>query len=690
MKVIVVRLAVLGTIVALGWITIANAQRGNDADNPLRNPPATSDEVAATASDQTPSRPPCNDPFGIQNRRTPPAAGSSEAGGSIPNASSAGLSPRNDPPPVRSRYTEPPALSGSSDTSSTGPALRSAEVPRNGGNRYARLSPPEETPRQLDGRYPAPSSGTTLPNVSRVDNLEPRRLGADPSAIPASPMATSPAPYDNLKPPTVNRERFVAPVTERGAEVAAEGDGVGQPGDAHLEGVQSPQLSIQKFAPKEVQMGKPATFRVTVRNTGSIPACEVEVCDQVPRGARLVATAPQAKRGVRGELVWALGTIKPGQEVNVDMQVVPTTEGEIGSVATVHFGADASARSIVTRPQLVIEAKAPAQVMIGDKVMMSITVSNPGTGVATGVVLLEQIPPGLQHPAGAELEYRVGTLKPGESRKLDLPLVAARPGMAMNQLTARGEGDLRAENQCKLEVLAPKLDIAVDGPKRRYLERQATYQLSVTNPGTAAAKGVDLVAQLPPGLKFMKANNAGYYEEATRTVHWRLEELPANETGNVELVTMPIEAGQHALKLRGTADKGLLAEKEQPVLVEGIAAILFQVSDTADPVEISGETTYEVRVVNQGSKASNNVRLAIDLPPELKPIAAEGPTRHMLEGNRITFDGLAQLPPKGDTTYRIRVKAMRSGDLRTRFQLLTDDMQTPVTKEESTRVYADE
>ena len=113
-------------------------------------------------------------------------------------------------------------------------------------------------------------------------------------------------------------------------------------------------------------------------------------------------------------------------------------------------------------------------------------------------------------------------------------------------------------------------------------------------------------------------------------------------------------------------------------------------SDTVDPVEVGGETTYEVRVVNQGSKAAANVRLAIDLPPELKPVAAEGPTRHLLEGNRLSFDGLSQLPPKADTTYRVRVKALKSGDLRARFQLLTDDMRTPVTKEESTRVYADE
>ena len=277
---------------------------------------------------------------------------------------------------------------------------------------------------------------------------------------------------------------------------------------------------------------------------------------------------------------------------------------------------------------MVVETTAPKKVLIGDQVTLSITISNPGTGVATGVVLEEHIPAGLQHPAGSELEYQVGDLKPGESRKLDLPLVANRPGVATNLLSARGDGNLRAENKCDLEVVAPQLDVAVEGPKRRYLERQATYEFSVSNPGTAAARQVELVASLPQGLKFVSANNAGYYEESTRTVRWRLEELPANETGSVELVTMPVEAGQHALRLRGTAQKGLIVEKEQPVLVEGIAAILFQVADTVDPIEIGGETTYEVHVVNQGSKAAANVRLAIDLPPELKPLAAEGPTRY--------------------------------------------------------------
>jgi uncharacterized repeat protein (TIGR01451 family) len=322
--------------------------------------------------------------------------------------------------------------------------------------------------------------------------------------------------------------------------------------------------------------------------------------------------------------------------------------------------------------------------------MLTITISNPGTGVATGVVLEERIPPGLQHPAGSELEYQVGNLKPGESRKLELPLIAQQPGPTTNRLRARGDGNLVAEAKLDLEVLAPQLNVVMEGSKRRYLERQATYQVLVTNPGTAPAKQVELIASLPPGLKFVSTNNAGSYDESTRTVRWRLEELPANETGSVELVTMPVAPGQQPIKLRSTAQRGLAVEKEQPVMVEGIAAILFQVADTVDPIEVGGQTTYEVRVMNQGSKAATGVRLEVLLPPELQPVAAEGDTRHMVETNRVVFDGLAQLSPKADTTYRVRVKAVKPGDLRVRFQLSSDDMQTPVMKEESTRVYADE
>ena len=553
---------------------------------------------------------------------------------------------------------------------------------------------PQSSSAEQGRRESHSGSPRSIPQPAEVfDDAEPQRLRADPRAIPAVASVGGTAGWPPQQPPAVEGKPIDVPAPGLSQGSAGDdtfGEGTGRPGPKQLEGPQTPQLTIHKTAPPEVQVGKPATFRITVRNTGNVPASGVEIHDQIPKGARVVGTNPPAQRGVHGELVFSVGTLKPGDEVAVEVQLMPLVEGEIGSIATVTFNADASGRTVATKPQLVLETIAPQSVLIGEEVTIGIVLSNPGTGVATNVVLYEQVPEGMYHPAGAELEYAVGQLRPGEQRKLELTLVAKHPGAVTNVLIAKADGNLQAEDRRTIHITAPKLEVIVEGPKKRYLEREGTYQISIANPGTAPAQQVELMAVLPSGLKFVGANNNGHYDEANRTVHWRLEELPTGEKGTVELVTVPVEAGQQSVRLVATAQRGVRVEREHPVTIEGIAAVMFQVADTVDPVEVGGETTYEIRVVNQGSKAATNLRLAVLLPPELKPVAADGPTRNSLNGNHVIFDGLPRLAAKADTTYRVRVQGVAPGDLRTRIQLMTDEMASPVTKEESTRVFAEE
>ena len=551
---------------------------------------------------------------------------------------------------------------------------------------------PRLLPKQGDAEASQPGH-RSIPKPAEVfDDAEPGRLLTDPQAIPA--VATgSTAGWPPQQPPVIGGGTLdaLAPgASQGGAGESQLDEGTGRPGAKQLEGPQTAQLTIQKIAPPEVQVGKPATFRITVRNSGAVAASGVEIRDPVPKGARVVGTNPPAQRGVHGELVFSVGTLKPGDEVSVEVQLMPLVEGEIGSVATVSFNADASGRTVATKPQLVLETVAPQSVLIGEQATIGIVISNPGTGVATNVVLYEQVPEGMYHPAGNELEYAVGQLRPGDQRRIELTLIAKQPGTVTNVLVAKADGNLQAEDRRTIEITAPRLELLVEGPKKRYLEREGTYQISIANPGSAPAEQVELAAVLPSGLKFVSANNNGHYDEANRTVHWRLQELPTGEKGTVELVTVPVEAGQQSVRLVATAQRGVRVEREHPVTIEGIAAVMFQVADTVDPIEVGGETTYEIRVVNQGSKAATNLRLAVLLPPELKPVAADGPTRNSLDGNNVIFDGLPRLAAKADTIYRVRVKGTAPGDLRTRIQLMTDDMAVPVTKEESTRVFAEE
>jgi uncharacterized repeat protein (TIGR01451 family) len=327
--------------------------------------------------------------------------------------------------------------------------------------------------------------------------------------------------------------------------------------------------------------------------------------------------------------------------------------------------------------------------MIGNDVKMQIKLSNPGTGAASKVVLSARIPPTFQHQAGNELEFEVGEFHPGESRDLDLTLHAVQAGQGAILLAAQGDANLRVEKTANIEVVAPRLEVKLNGPGMRYLDRQAKYTVSVSNPGTAAARNITLTTQLPKGMQFVEASDSGQYDAGSNSVMWGLDELPPGQTGNVTLTAMAKEAGDQKLRSEVKAAGGLSDGTDQVTVVEGVAAVNFTVAHLEDPVEVGGQATYEIHIVNQGSKAAGRLQVFAVFPPEIKPVSGDGPSKQAIEGQRIAFEPLARLAPKADITYRVVGECLSPGDLRIQVLLQTDDMAKPVIKEEGTRVYKD-
>lgn len=466
-------------------------------------------------------------------------------------------------------------------------------------------------------------------------------------------------------------------------------EGAGTPGPQTLEGAQTPSVTIKKIAPPEIQVGKPASFEIQVQNVGRIPAHQVIIKEDIPRGVRLIDTAPPAAvQG--GALLWELGTLQPGDSRQIKIQYLPTAEGDIGSVAVAAFQAQASVRTVCTRPQITVEQAGPEKVLIGESFTVRIRLANPGTGVATKVVLEEDVPEGFNHPSGRALEYEVGSLRPGETRDLDLTLQAAKPGVWDNTLVVRAEGNLAVEKSVKVEIVAPQLDLAMAGPTRRYLERQATYAVSIANPGTATAQDVKIVGRLPKGMKFVAANNEGQYDPKTHAVVWALAELPPGQRGEVQLTALPVETGEQKIVVEGKGNLDTTALAEQVVTVEALAELAFEITDKSDPIEVNKDTIYEVKVTNKGSKTATNIQVTANFPADMKPSAGDGPARAEVAGQRVIFEPLARLNPREQATFRIQAQGLRAGDQRIQVQVISDDSPTPVTKEESTRVYADE
>ena len=651
------------------------------------------DQRAAAPSGDYPVRQAAAEvPVGGKPTIAPPAGDPFARNTATPSGTAGAAPPRSPMPPPSNPLPSAPLRAAPTAAQPSAAATSGA----NAGDRYAAPSaaaPTAAPPVSMIPPVPAVSAGqAAIPEQTR-DRYAPPTAAATPSQASPRPFPAVPAPRElpsTESPQASAAQNTPSPAGTIGSTANVATSGSGRPGEKALEGTQTPTLVIEKFAPPEIQVGKPAVFEILVRNTGTAVANDVEIHDLLPQGTQLTSTTPKAAQGRNGELVWTLGPMRPGDEATVQVEVLPTTEGEIGSIATVHFAAAASARTVCTKPEIAIEVSAPRSVMVGDEVPLKIRIFNSGTGAATGVYLTEFVPPGMEHAAGGELEYEIGDLQPNETRELDLSLRAVKPGPCMNVIQGKGDGRVAAETKTQFDIVAASLAVDIEGPKRRFLDRQATYTVSLTNPGTAAAREIELATYLPRGMQFIDADNHGEYDSETHSVRWLLEELPPQQRGSVTLTALPVEPGQQLFRVESTADRGISARKEEAVLVEGAVSLVFQVVDTVDPVEVGGETEYEIVVANQGSKEATNVQLSVTLPEGFKAADADGPSKFTVAGRQIQFQALPQLPAKSETTFRVRAQCLRAGDHRCLVQLTSDDSKLPVTKEEGTQVYAEE
>ncbi|QDS90825.1 Large cysteine-rich periplasmic protein OmcB [Rosistilla ulvae] len=535
-------------------------------------------------------------------------------------------------------------------------------------------APPTAAPAPMRSAAPAP--------------IQPQAAAAP--AIPREAIATPP-PAPRIAPAPQASIATAAPIARTAQPSGRPADArnvLAQPGSRLLEGAQAPSVTIHKRAPEEINVGKQATLAIQIRNTGVSDALNVVVTDAIPEGMELIEATPAPE--IQGKLMtWQFGDLEPAGERTITLQMMPLTEGELGSVARLSFEAAASVRTLSTRPELKIVQRASEQVLVGQQVEIEIEVSNPGTGTAYGVVLQEDVPEGLEHPKGKQLDNLLGDIQPGQVRRQRLILKAAKPGVANNYIQLISEDQVVAKNALPIEVISPQLAIQMEGPTRRFLERQAKYMLQIANNGTASATNVDVVAYLDRGLSFVSTEFKGQYDATRHAVFWSLAELPVGEAGEVPLVLLPIEPGEQLVRLEAQADLGIQARNEKPITVETLAEITFSVNDDHDPIETNSLTTYEIRITNSGSREDTNVQLQVAVPPGLEFVRSD--QQAQVDGRGIvSFAPLPRMTAQDEHTFRVTVKGVATGTHVLQAVLTSDQSRVPVTKEESTMVYADE
>ena len=239
----------------------------------------------------------------------------------------------------------------------------------------------------------------------------------------------------------------------------------------------------------------------------------------------------------------------------------------------------------------------------------------------------------------------VGSLPGGESQVIRLALVAVQGGPQAMQVRAVA-GDLQQSATATILVAAPNLKVAAEGPSLRYIGRDATYRVRVTNDGGAAANNVRVACAVADGFRFVRADKGGRFEADASQVLWYVGRIEAGQSIDLAAELNPTRLGRFQQTMTVVGEQGLKGEAVVSTEVDGTASLLVEIVDLDDPVEVGVETAYEIRVKNEGTKAAKNVDVACKIPPGVKLVSAKGPTTFRDEGPALAFDPVSELAPR--------------------------------------------
>lgn len=548
-------------------------------------------------------------------------------------------------------------------------------------------APPQIAPQTTPATVPAPQPQVTPPMVPAPQPQA--TLPTVPVSQPQATPPTVPAPQPML-PVEVSRPALAiqiaapvpiaSPVEERPAP----------PSEAiPPTGRQSPAVSLEWHGPLTVRVGQPNDYTLLVRNTGTAAVTGVTVRVRLPEGLRPQGADPQPSANEGGLWRWDVGTLQARQDRSLALRLVPAGNGEVDCQAWVTFTGAAALRIRACEPKLVVRAAFPERVQLGDAVTAMLTVQNTGDAPAEQVRVRVTVSEGLEHARGRQIELDVGTLTAGDSRSLPLSCVARAGGEQRCELVAEGEGGLQARAQTAVVVQQARLVVEATGPRVRYLERKAIYSFKVANAGDATAGNTQVATVLPTGLRFLQALDGGRYDPATRQATWFLGDLPPGQTREVKAEVVAVEVGDHRQQIVVQAARGARADGELLTRIEAVSALLLEVVDVEDPVEVGGEVTYEIRITNIGSRTETDVRLQCQLPEQLQLQQANGATTGRMERQIVQFEPIAQLPPRSAVKYRLVARGLSPGQMRVTCQVTSATLPEPVVETQTTRIYAD-
>lgn len=443
-------------------------------------------------------------------------------------------------------------------------------------------------------------------------------------------------------------------------------------------------LMIERMAPREIVAGQPFSYDIKATNLTGNKLSDVVVQDLCSSNFKLIGSNPDAERVSDTLLRWKLGELdgNASRMINVNGQV--SGAGIAQNCLSGSYDQASCMAFNVVKPELVLKASAPAEVLRCDPIPLTYSLSNIGTGVARNAMLAQTLPEGISLKDGLD-KFAAGDLTAGATKDFSASVMASKPGVYTFNPSAVADPSMQAQASASTRVTEPALKVEKKVSSTVILGRDMEYDIIVTNTGDAVARNLVVEETLPAGATVGSASNNGTFS-AGRVV-WNLPELAPKQSQTVKVTLQPQSVGSIETATRATAYCAADAGAQSKTAIVGIPAVLLEVVDLTDPVEIGKTTTYVITATNQGTATDINVRMVAELESAMEFVSGDGATALVSSGNKMEFAPLPKLEPGAKAEWRVNAKALVPSDHRFTVIMTSDLRQRPVMETEATTLY---
>ena len=317
--------------------------------------------------------------------------------------------------------------------------------------------------------------------------------------------------------------------------------------------VTAPTLSLSVKHPPEVAVGEQVPVKFVITNSGTGTARKTSLRAVLQEGL-------QHPAGL--DLDQDLGTLAPGQSKEIDLTITASEQGRYTPhVIVTANGIEQENRTLdlsVIESRLTLSREGHARRFVNRPAEFVTKVTNHSVETMKDVIITEQLPEGVT-PVGEMAKFRwapkdrtvtwkVSELGPGQHSDLKLSIVSARAGSLTGKVQAVAASGHRAELPTELEVQgfsSLTLDFQGDG-KAVAVGDQVSMRVTVGNRGSAPAKQVQALFELPPQMTFVAAKGSDNIK-ATREGNFVtfdvLEELAPNSNQTYDIVLIAAQEG---------------------------------------------------------------------------------------------------------------------------------------------------